>query len=163
MSDTPKMKSENGAEESWPELPLDAWRETYATLHMWTQIVGKVRLALTPLINHWWNVPLYVTSRGLGTGAMPYGGRDIEMTFDFVEHELMISSSDGRRTALPLVPKSVADFYGEVMRSLAGLDVNVRIWPTPVEVCDPVPFPQDRKHASYDPAFASRFWQILIR
>ena len=163
MSDTPKATSENDAGEPWPDLPLDAWRDTYATLHMWTQIVGKVRLALTPLINHWWNVPLYVTSRGLETGAMPSGGRDIGITFDFVEHKLMISCSDGRHAALPLVPKSVADFYGELMRSLANLGVNVRIWPTPVEVSDPIPFPQDRQHASYDPAYASRFWQVLIR
>src|SRR5579864_5486388 len=95
----------------WPALPLDSWRQTYDTLHMWTQIVGKVRLALTPLINHWWNVTLYVTSRGLGTGAMPCGGRTIEIDFDFVEHNLIITSSDGQRKVMPLIARSVADFY----------------------------------------------------
>lgn len=163
MPDVPSAKVEKNADGVWPELPLDAWRNTYATLHMWTQIVGKVRLALTPLVNHWWNVPLYVTPRGLGTGAMPCADREIGITFDFIEHKLMISSSDGRHASLRLVPKSVADFYGELMQSLESLGVKVRIWPTPVEVSDPIPFPQDRQHASYDPAYASRFWQILIR
>jgi hypothetical protein len=148
---------------SWPELPLEAWRETYATLHMWTQIVGKLRLALTPLVNHWWNVPLYVTSRGLGTGAMPCGGRDLEINFDFINHELVFTCSDGGRSVLALRPRSVADFYEQVMKSLAGLGVNVRIWPTPVEVSDPIPFAEDQQHASYDPEYASRLWQILIR
>jgi len=163
MADAPDPPTRNNVAEPWPQLPLDAWRDTYATLHMWTQIVGKVRLALTPLLNHWWNVPLYVTSRGLGTGAMPCGGRDVEIAFGFIDHELAITCSDGRRSVLPFGPKSVADFYGEVMRLLADLGVNVRIWPTPVEVADPIPFPQDRQHASYDPQYVSRFWQILIR
>ena len=163
MSKTLDSTSQVGASELWPDLPLGAWRDTYATLHMWTQIVGKVRLALTPRINHWWNVPLYVTPRGLGTRAMPCGARDVAIEFDFIEHNLVLSCSDGRQTALPLIPRSVADFYAEVMQALADLGVNVRIWPTPVEVADPVPFAQDRSHASYDPQYAARFWQILIR
>jgi hypothetical protein len=163
MSSTLRSHAQNEAAELWPDLPLDAWRQTYATLHMWTQIVGKVRLALTPLINHWWNVPLYVTSRGLRTSAMPCGNRDVDIAFDFIEHKLVLTSSDGRRTALPLVPRSVADFYGALMKSLADMGVNVRIWPTPVEVSEPVPFPEDRQHASYDPQYVSRLWQILIQ
>jgi hypothetical protein len=142
---------------------LDAWRATYETLHMWMQIVGKVRLGLTPLVNHWWNVPLYVTSRGLTTSAMPCGDRDVEIAFDFIEHDLVITSSDGHRAALPLVPRTVADFYGELMQSLADLGVQVRIWPVPVEVSNPIPFPEDRQHASYDPEYASRFWKILLQ
>ena len=157
----PHVLEEGG--EAWPELPLDAWRQTYETLHMWTQIIGKVRLALTPLVNHWWNVPLYVTSRGLGTGAMPCGGRDLEIVFDLIQHQLVLTCSDGERSVLALEPKSVAEFYGQVMKALADLRVDVRIWPTPVEVSDPVPFTQDRQHASYDPEYASRLWQILIR
>ena len=157
----PPIAQENTAG-SWPELSLEAWRETYATLHMWTQIVGKVRLALTPLVNHWWNVPLYVTARGLGTGAMPCGGgRNLEINFDFINHELVLTKSDGGRSALALRPQSVADFYEQVMKLLAGLGVNVRIWPKPVEVSDSIPFAQDRQHASYDPEYASRLWQIL--
>src|SRR5689334_3065096 len=108
MSDTVEATAD-----SWPALPLDAWRDTYATLHMWAQIVGKVRLALTPLINHWWNVPLYVTSRGLTTSAMPDGDRDVEIAFDFIAHELVITTSEERRAAIPLGPKSVAQFYDE--------------------------------------------------
>ena len=163
MSDAPELKDQQDSTEPWPELPLGAWRETYATLHMWMQIVGKVRMALTPLVNHWWNVPLYVTSRGLGTGAMPCGDREIDITFDFIEHALVVTCSDGARAALPLVPKAVADFYDQVMKLLAQLRVDVRIWPTPVEVSQPVPFPQDRQHASYDPVYASRLWRILIQ
>lgn len=146
----------------WPALPLGAWRATHATLHMWTQIVGKVRLALVPLVNHWWNVTLRVTSRGLGTGAMPSGSRDVEIEFDFVDHQLLIACSDGRRRAFALAGKSVADFHAELMRSLADLDVNVRIWPVPVEVSDPVPFAQD-PNAAYDPASVGRLRQILIQ
>jgi hypothetical protein len=163
MTSTLQSRAQNEAAEVWPELPLDAWRQTYATLHMWTQIVGKVRLALTPLVNHWWNVPLYVTSRGLTTGAMPCGDRDVDIAFDFIEHNLVLTSSDGRRAALPLVPQSVAEFYGATMKSLADMGVNVRIWPIPVEVSGPVPFPEDRQHASYDREYASRVWQILVQ
>jgi hypothetical protein len=161
MSNAPEDRQATAKPGDWPALPLQAWRDTYDTLHMWTQIVGKVRLALTPLVNHWWNVTLRVTSRGLTSGAMPCGGRDLEILFDFLEHDLVITSSDGRRKRMPLIPRSVADFYGEFMESLRAIDADVRIWPTPVEVSDPVPFPQDRQHAAYDPQYVTRLWRIL--
>jgi hypothetical protein len=149
------------AGEPWPALPLDDWRKTYATLHMWCQIVGKVRLALVPLVNHWWNVPLYVTSRGLGTGAMPCNGRDLEIRFDFVDHNLVVTTSDGQCKALPLIPRPVADFFQELMASLRSMGVEVKIWPTPVEVSGPIPFPEDRTHCDYDPEAVTRLLHIL--
>jgi len=145
----------------WPSLPLSEWKDTYATLHMWTQVVGKIRLALTPLVNHWWNVPLYVSARGLNTSAMHYGDRTLEIEFDFTDHLLRISCSDGMTRTLPLEPRSVADFYREVLRLLREVGVEVKIWTTPVEIPDPVPFEQDTAHASYDPEYAHRFWRIL--
>ena len=145
----------------WPSLPLGEWQDTYATLHMWTQVVGKIRLALTPLVNHWWNVPLYVSARGLGTSAMHYNDRTLEIEFDFTDHLLRISCSDGMNRTLPLEPRSVADFYREVMGLLREVGVEVKIWTTPVEIPDPVPFEQDTAHASYDPEYAQRFWRIL--
>ncbi|HEX8163152.1 MAG TPA: DUF5996 family protein [Pyrinomonadaceae bacterium] len=147
--------------ETLPALPFDEWRETCETLHMWTQVVGKVRLAQTPLVNHWWNVPLYLTARGLTTRAMPHGERAFQIDFDFVDHRLLFQTSDGQTDALALAPRTVADFYAEVMRRLAGLGVGVKIWTTPVEVPDPVPFEQDTQHASYDPEHANRFWRAL--
>jgi hypothetical protein len=145
----------------WPELPLEEWRDTYATLHMWTQIVGKIRLAQTPYINHWWNVPLYLTARGLTTSDMPHGDRNFQIDFDFIDHQLHISCDDGARGTLALVPRPVADFYREVMRMLAGLGLGVKIWPVPVEVQDPTPFDQDFTNAAYDPKYVNRFWHIL--
>lgn len=145
----------------WPALPLDDWRKTRDTLHMWTQIVGKIRLALTPLVNHWWNVTLYVTPRGLGTGPMPAGGRDVEILFDLVDHDLVITSSDGQRKALPLIPRSVADFYLELMATIQSMGPGVRIWPKPVEVGEPIPFAEDRTHCDYDPEPVGRLFQIL--
>jgi Family of unknown function (DUF5996) len=145
----------------WPALPLEEWQDTCATLHMWTQIVGKIRLAQTPLINHWWNVPLYVTSRGLTTSAMPYHDRTFEIDFDFIDHQLLIKCDDGAIETLALAPRSVADFYREVMRRLASLGIEVKIWPVPVEVPDPIPFAQDHQHAAYDAEYANRFWRIL--
>ncbi|MGB7921751.1 MAG: DUF5996 family protein [Pyrinomonadaceae bacterium] len=155
------MKTETSAEDVWPALPYEEWKETCATLHMWTQIVGKIRLAQTPLINHWWNVPLYLTARGLTTSAMPYGARSFEIEFDFIDHRLLISCSDGTTKTLDLVPRSVADFYREVMATLGDLGIEVKIWTTPVEIPDPIPFEQDQQHASYDPAYANRFWRVL--
>lgn len=157
----PDMKTETSAEDVWPALPYEEWKETCATLHMWTQIVGKIRLAQTPLINHWWNVPLYLTARGLTTSAMPYGARSFEIEFDFIDHRLLISCSDGTTKTLDLVPRSVADFYREVMATLGDLGIEVKIWTTPVEIPDPIPFEQDQQHASYDPAYANRFWRVL--
>jgi hypothetical protein len=148
--------------EVWPALPLDSWKDTYATLHMWTQIIGKVRLGLTPLVNHWWNVPLYVTTRGLTTSRIPYKGRAFELWFDFVRHELMLETSDGILEALPLRPRPVADFYQEVMRMLRSADIEVSIWKMPVEVPDPIPFDEDRVHGSYDAERVNTFWRILL-
>jgi len=147
----------------WPALPLAEWKDTYATLHMWTQIVGKIRLAQTPLVNHWWNVPLYVTARGLTTSPMPYKERTFEIDFDFVDHQLLIKCDDGATESIPLVPRSVADFYQEVMQKLPKLGIEIKIWSMPVEVENPIPFEQDHENASYDPEYANRFWRILVR
>ena len=147
---------------NWPELPLAAWKDTYATLHMYTQIVGKVRLALSPRMNHWWEVPLYVEARGLTTSPIPYGGEVFEIRFDFLEHRLVIETSAGAARTLSLEPRAVADFHREVLGVLRSLGITVRIWRMPVEVPDPIPFDQDRRHAAYDPEYAQRFWRILV-
>ncbi len=149
-------------EESWPELPLAAWQDTYATLHMWTQLVGKVRLALSPHLNHWWQVPLYVDARGLTTSAIPYGGGVFEVQFDFVDHRLIVQTSWDESRVLPLRPQSVAAFCSEFMSVLQSLGITVKIWTLPVEVPNPIRFEQDTQHASYDPEYANRFWHILI-
>jgi hypothetical protein len=128
---------------------------------MWTQIVGKIRKTLTPLINHWWNVTLYVNARGLTTSPIPYGDRTFEILFDFIDHQLEIQTCDGSAKRIELAPKSVADFYQEVMASLHSLDIDVKIHATPDEVANPIPFAEDRTHKSYDPEFAHRFWRIL--
>ena len=121
-------------EAGWPALDYDAWQDSCATLHMWTQIVGKIRLARAPMANHWWQVPLYLTARGLTTSPMPHGERIFQIDFDFIDHQLRIAVSDGRRDSLPLVPCSVADFYAEVMGRLRALGLEVPIWPMPVEI-----------------------------
>src|SRR5882724_1875526 len=123
----------------WPELPLAEWQDTYATLHMWTQVVGKIRLAQTPLINHWWNMPLYVTARGLTTSPMPCHEKTFQIDFDFIDHQLLIKLDNGADANIPLVPCSVAEFYREVMRTLGSLGIKVKNWPVPVEVTDPIP------------------------
>jgi len=148
--------------ECWPTLSLEAWKDTYATLHMWTQIVGKVRLALTPLVNHWWNVPLYVTARGLTTSRIPCGERSFELWFDFLEHRLVLETSDGAVKTLPLGPRSVADFCQDFMKMLRSAGIEVKIWHMPVEIPDPIPFDQDRVHASYDSKPVEKFWRILL-
>ncbi len=148
--------------EIWPELPLRQWQQTYHNLHMWTQIVGKVRLELTPKINHWWNVPLYVSARGLTTSPIAYGGGCFEVEFDFVEHKLSIDRSDGARKVLALEPRTVADFYAEFMAALRAVGIEVTIYAKPVEVPDPVPFAEDRLYRAYDPQAAHRFWRILV-
>ena len=148
--------------ECWPSLPLDAWKDTYATLHMWTQIVGKVRLVMTPLVNHWWNVPLYVTARGLTTSRIPYGARAFELRFDFLAHQLVLETSEGTVRSLGLGPRTVAEFYESCMAMLRNDSIDVRIWPMPVEVPNPIPFDQDTVHTAYDPAMAERFWRILL-
>ena len=148
---------------TWPNLPLEWWQDTYATLHMWTQIVGKIRLSLTPLINHFWNVPLYVNSRGLTTSAMPYEDRTLEIRFDFIDHNLEVTLSDGERAAMSLRPRSVADFYQELMGMLSSRGIEVKIHPIPDEVQNALPFEQDTLHTSYDPGCAYRFWRILVQ
>lgn len=146
----------------WPALPLEAWEPTRATLHMWCQIVGKVRLALSPYQNHWWQVPLYVSARGLTTSAIPYKGKVFEVEFDFIGHVLRISVSDGASRTLRLGAKSVAGFHAEFMAALAALGVEARIWTMPVEIPAPIAFEKDTVHAAYDPDYASRFWRALI-
>jgi hypothetical protein len=148
--------------ECWPAIRLADWKDTYATLHMWTQIVGKIRLELTPKVNHWWNVPLYVSSRGLNTSIIPYGNRSFEIEFDFVDHQLVIRTTDPRTAFVALAPRSVADFYREVMAALRSLNIDVHIWKMPVEVADPIPFDQDKIHASYDGESVQRLWRILL-
>jgi hypothetical protein len=148
--------------ESWPELPLEAWKDTYATLHMWTQIVGKVRLGLCPLINHWWEVPLYVSARGLTTSPIPCARGVVEIEFDFVGHNLLIQTSEGASKSIPLAPRSVAAFYREFMAALRSLGIDAKIWKMPVEIPNPIPFDKDEEHASYDPEYANRFWRILV-
>ena len=147
--------------ECWPALALETWEETRATLHMWTQIVGKIRLRLTPLVNHWWNVPLYVNARGLTTSRMDYRQRSIELRFDFLAHELVLECSDGMTRKLSLKAMTVADFYRECVTMLQSAGVEVNIWPMPVEIADPIRFDEDRKHASYDPVMVGKFWRVL--
>jgi hypothetical protein len=149
-------------DQAWPALPLAEWQDTYDTLHMWTQIAGKVRLALSPHVNHWWEAPLYVNARGLTTSPIPYEGEIFEVQFDFVNDELDLVVSWGGRRTLPLVAQSVADFYRRFMDMLHALGIDVEIWPMPVEVPNPIRFDQDRTHAAYDPAYAHRFWRILL-
>ena len=148
--------------DAWPELPLAQWRETYHNLHMWTQIVGKVRLGLSPRTNHWWNVPLYVNAHGLTTSPIPYAGGAFEVQFDFVEHKLLIDRCDGPGTALALEPRTVAEFYAQFMKALRELEIGVTIWPRPVEVPDPVAFAEDRLYRAYDADAAHRFWRMLV-
>jgi Family of unknown function (DUF5996) len=148
---------------SWPELPYAAWQDTCATLQLWTQIVGKIRLAQTPWLNHSWHVVLYVTPRGLTTSTIPYGERSFQLDFDFLDHVLHISTSDGGRQGVGLYPRTVADLYANVMRSLFDLGIDVRIHELPNEIPGAIRFSEDRVHASYDREFAQRFWRILLQ
>jgi hypothetical protein len=143
-----------------PALPFDSWKDTLATLHMWTQVVGKVRLKLCPLVNHFWNVTFYLTARGMTTSAMPYPRGTVEVRFDFIDHKLLIETSEGRMVALALKPQSVAEFYKEFMAALADLGVTVKIWTMPCEIPDPTPFEKDYLHAAYDPVAVHKFWRI---
>lgn len=145
----------------WPELPLAAWQDTRDTLHMWTQVVGKLRLELSPHFNHWWEVPFYVSAVGLNTSPIPYGDGIFDVEFDFIAHRLVFRKSDGQHRELPLAPKSVAEFYSEVMQTLRSMGIDVNVWTMPVEVPNPIPFEKDTQHASYDPEYAHRFWRIL--
>jgi uncharacterized protein DUF5996 len=149
--------------EQWPALPYESWKDTYATLHLWTQIVGKIRLAQTPWTNHSWHVTLYATPRGLTTSAIPYDGRAFQIDFDFIDHALLIGTSDGDVKRLPLAAMSVADFHDRLMAGLAELQIGVRIHGRPNEIPDPIPFRDDRQHAAYDPDYAQRFWRVLLQ
>ena len=154
------MSATSGA---WPALPLAEWRDTYATLHMWSQIVGKTRLALAPMENHWWQIALYVTARGLTTSPMPHGDRTFAVDFDFLDHALLVRASDGSARSIPLAPRAVAEFYAEYVAMLDTLGLDVRIMPRPVEVVTAIPFARDREHASYDPDAAQRWWRALVQ
>ncbi|MGI8745827.1 MAG: DUF5996 family protein [Bryobacteraceae bacterium] len=147
----------------WPPLPFSEWEATRDTVHMWAQIVGKTRMALTPLENHWWNVPLYVTPRGLGTSSIPYAGKSFDAEFDFLGHKLAIRTSDGQDRGIHLYARSVADFYAEYVAGLRSLGIEVNLHRTPVEFDDPTPFDEDRHHASYDRDYLERFRRILIQ
>lgn len=156
-------KTATALPEPWPSLPLEAWAETCAAVHLWTQIVGKVRLARSPWVNHSWHVTLYVTTRGLATSPIPHGTRTFELELDFVEHQLRIATSDGARRAFPLEPQSVAAFYGRLMEELGELELPVRISRKPNEIPSPVPFDRDDTRRPYDPAYANRFWRTLVQ
>ena len=147
----------------WPDLPYAAWRDTAATLQLWTQIVGKVRLKLTPWLNHGWQVPLYVSARGLGTSPIPADGEILDTEFDFISHRLVVRTSRGETRELPLEPRTVADFYHRFIELLNGIGVAAAIQEMPNEVPNPIPFSQDRTHAAYDPAAAHRFWRAPIQ
>src|SRR5437773_4015748 len=156
------MKSDRSAE-VWPELNYADWKDTCATLHMWTQIVGKIRLTLMPWTNHSWHVTLYVTSRGLTTSPIPHGTDTFEINFDFIDHQLRILKSDGAGRTIELKPRSVAEFYQILMKTLEDLDLPVTIHTMPNEIENPVPFEQDEQHRSYDREYANRFWRFLVQ
>jgi hypothetical protein len=156
------IRTKTSDKEMLPTLPFDSWKDTLATLHMWAQIVGKVRLKLCPLVNHWWNVPFYITARGMTTSLMPYERRALEVEFDFIEHKILIETSEGRVVTMTMEPQSVADFYRKFMATLGELGVSVNIWTMPCEVLNPTPFEKDYVHAAYDPEAAHKFWRMLV-
>ncbi len=162
MENTGTTEQEERAE-LWPSLPFEAWKDTCETLHMWTQIVGKVRMELSPFVNHWWHVPFYVTARGLTTSPIPYRGSTFDVDFDFIDHMLLIRTSEGASKVLPLIPCTVATFYREFMASLHTLGIEVTINTLPSEVQHPIRCDQDEVHASYDPVYVHRFWRILVQ
>jgi hypothetical protein len=149
--------------ETWPSLPLEAWIETCTTLHLWTQIVGKVRLTQSPWVNHSWHATLYVTARGLTTSPIPHGSRTFQIDFDFIAHQLILQTNDGGTGRMALEPQSVAAFYQRLMAAMDRLGLHVNIYPRPNEVADPIRFDQDETHRSYDPEYASRFWRVLVQ
>ena len=151
------------SEEIWPALPYEAWKDTYATLHMWAQIVGKVALTQAPQMNHSWAIALQVTPRGLSTHTLPHGRRSFTIEFDFIDHLLVIRTSEGAIRTLALAPHTVADFYRDVMGILREMALPVKIWPMPVEIASPIRFDEDSAHHAYDPVYANRFWRILVQ
>jgi hypothetical protein len=148
--------------EAWPEAPVEGWLETCATIHMWTQIVGKVKLARAPRLPHWWHISLHLTARGLTTGPLPNGRDMFQIDFDFIDHRLVIATSDGRREDMKLASRPLPDFYEKFTARLAALGVHVRIWPVPVEVPEAIPFAEDTSHSVYRPEIAQRLWRILL-
>jgi hypothetical protein len=163
MSPNPIDPSSTAAGEAWPSLPLEAWRESYATLHLWLQIAGKIRLVQNPWVNHSWHVTLAVTATGVTTSRIPYGNRAFQIDFNFVSHQLIVQTSEGRRATLPLEPQSVATFYRRLMETLSSLGLEVKINRRPNEIPDAIPFDQDETHRSYDPEYVNRFWRILVQ
>jgi hypothetical protein len=157
------MTTASVSNEPWPSLPLEEWLETYTTLHLWTQIVGKIRLAQSPWVNHSWHVTLYVTPCGLTTSQVPHGNRTFQIDFDFVAQELILRTNDGGIGRFPLEPQSVATFYARLMEEMKKLDLHVDIHRRPNEVAEPIAFDQDEIHRAYDPEYARRFWQILLQ
>jgi hypothetical protein len=153
----------DAASRTWPELTLSPWEDTRDTFHMWTQVVGKVRLALEPMVNHWWQVPLYVSARGLTTSLMHAGPTGVEIEFNLVDHVLDMRTTDGRSRHVPLEPRSVASFYEATMAALSDLGVRVTIFPRPVEVVEAIPFADDEQHHAYDAAAVHRFWLALVQ
>jgi Family of unknown function (DUF5996) len=147
----------------WPELPVSEWADSRDTLQLMTQIVGKVRLVNTPLMNHWWNVPLYVSARGLTTGLIPHGDRGFQFDFDFIDHHFAVETTDGAQQFIPLEPRTIAAFYGEVMSTLDDLGLSTQIWTMPVEIPDAVPFESDHQHLAYDSGRIRRFWLALVQ
>src|ERR1700687_3395723 len=150
-------------EEVWPTLPYEDWKGTLDTLHMWMQIVGKVKLAIAHFINQWWEVAFYVNAYGMTTGRIPYKNEVFEVDFDFINHNVGIRTSEGKEKTITLKPRSVAEFYNEFMHTLKILDIEVTIHPVPAEVANPIPFKEDTKHASYDKAYATRWWHIQLQ
>ena len=150
-------------DDPWPELPYDAWKDTYATLHMWTQVIGKIALASAPPVNHCWGSALHLTARGLSTPLLRNGPRDFQIELDFVSHRVVIATIDGESRSIPLVPRSVADFYQLMMTTLREMELPVKIWSIPVEIPSPIRFEEDTAHHTYDPFYANRFWQILVQ
>jgi Family of unknown function (DUF5996) len=159
----PGVAADFSSPELWPALPYEAWKDTYATLHLWSQVVGKIALALAPPLNHSWGSALQVTPRGLATRTLPHGHRSFVMEFDFLAHQFTIRTSDGDLRAMPLAPQSVADFYREVMRALGEMELPVKIWPVAVELPERVRLDQDAAHHSYDPVWARRFWDVVLQ
>jgi len=153
----------NDAPNQWPSLSFAEWKDTAITLHMWTQVVGKIRLTLSPWTNHSWHVTLYVTSRGLTTSPIPHGSCTFEIQFDFIDQQLLVDKSDGARRTIPLKPQSVAEFYRAVMKTLSNLELPVKINTMPNEIENPIPFDQDEQHRSYDREYANRFWRALVQ
>lgn len=158
-----QRKPNRSQSSDWPELPYSEWAETITTLHLWTQIVGKIRLSQTPWMNHSWHVPLYVNSRGLTTGPIPFGARTVDMQFDFIDQRLLLDSNEGRRTSVHLKPRSVAEFYEAVSAAMDELGFEFSIHMTPSEIPDAIPFDQDREHEAYDAGYAALFWQALVQ